>query len=407
MAAKIFKFSLMTAVSACSLALPYADTKAAGMTITAAENKYDLTDKQLSAWGSLTAQKFSYVSFAPAQNIDSYVSSGLGLNKEQHTKNYFSKYNLLKIYQFLKNVQQDTDQPAENAVFTENNGTVTDFNPGQNGQAMDIPSNIDKITAALDNHLAALNLQVTVVKPQVSLSDTNSMGINQLIAKGDSNFAGSPANRIFNIKIGAQKESGVILAPGETFSFNQYLGPVDGEHGFLPELVIKSDSTVPEFGGGLCQVSTTMFRAAMNAGFPITARRNHSYAVQYYAPQGTDATIYPGVQDLKFINDSPAHILIWATFPGKNTLRFSVYGTGDNRHINFNGPFIYDRQPDGSMQADWYRTVTFADGKIEKDTFHSDYKSPALFHKVEEYPPSQPPAATAGVQNRTVIPATN
>ncbi|MBU6447517.1 VanW family protein [Patescibacteria group bacterium] len=397
----------MAAVSACLLALPYAATKAAGMAITAAGNEYDLTGKQISAWESSAATNFSYVSFAPAQNTDSYVSSSLGLNKEQYTKNYSSKYNLLKIYQFLKNVQQDTDQPAENAVFTENNGIVTDFNPGQNGQALDIPANIDAITTALDNHSAALDLQVTVVKPQVSLSDTNNMGIDQLIAKGDSNFAGSPANRIFNIKIGAQKESGVILAPGETFSFNQYLGPVDGEHGFLPELVIKSDSTIPEFGGGLCQVSTTMFRAAMNAGFPITARRNHSYAVQYYAPQGTDATIYPGVQDLKFVNDSPAHILIWATFPGKNMLRFNIYGSSDNRHISFNGPFVYDRQPDGSMKADWYRTVTFADGKIEKDTFHSDYQSPALFHKVEEYPPSQQPSSTAGVQNQTAVPVTN
>jgi vancomycin resistance protein YoaR len=80
----------------------------------------------------------------------------------------------------------------------------------------------------------------------------------------------------------------------------------------LPELVIKKEGTVPEFGGGLCQVSSTAFRAAMNGGLPITQRRNHAYAVQYYAPQGTDATIYPGVVDLKFINDTPGDILIWA-----------------------------------------------------------------------------------------------
>jgi vancomycin resistance protein YoaR len=80
---------------------------------------------------------------------------------------------------------------------------------------------------------------------------------------------------------------GVIIKPGEEFSFNHYLGPVKAEQGFLPELVIKRTGTVPELGGGLCQVSSTTFRAAMNAGLPITQRKNHAYAVQYYSPQGT------------------------------------------------------------------------------------------------------------------------
>src|SRR6185369_10179137 len=116
-----------------------------------------------------------------------------------------------------------------------------------------------------------------------------------------SNFKGSPKNRRHNITVGVEKMKGVIVPQGAEFSFNEHLGPVDGEHGFLPELVIKKNGTVPEFGGGLCQVSSTTFRAAMTAGLPITQRRNHAYAVQYYSPQGTDATIYPGSADLKFI----------------------------------------------------------------------------------------------------------
>ncbi len=401
MGQKILKFSLFAA--AIFLAVSPAAAKAAGITISAAGNQYQLTAAQIAAWHAPAEKTFSYVSFSPPINADSYVLRGLGMQKPQTIKTYSSKYDLFKIYQFLKKAQQDTDQPAENAVFAEANGTVTDFNPGEDGQSLDIQTNISKIIAALDDHQFSLNLDVSIVRPQVSLAETNSMGINKLIAQGDSNFSGSPSNRIFNIKAGVQKEMGVILAPGETFSFNKYLGPVDGEHGFLPELVIKKEGTIPEFGGGLCQVSTTMFRAAMNAGFPITARRNHSYAVQYYAPQGTDATIYPGVQDLEYVNDSPAHILIWASFPAKNVLRFSIYGTDDSRQVSFKGPFIYDKQPDGSMKADWYRTVTFADGKIEKDTFHSDYQSPALFHKVEEYPP----AATAAPNTAASAAVTN
>src|SRR4029077_14600178 len=121
-----------------------------------------------------------------------------------------------------------------------------------------------------------------------------------------------------------------------------------------------------EFGGGLCQVSTTTFRAAMQAGLPITARRNHAYAVKYYSPQGTDATIYPGSADLKFINDTPGAILIWPYEKDKNTLVYDFYGTKDSRQVTLQTPVVYDRKPDGSMKATWTRLVT-VDGTTRTD----------------------------------------
>src|SRR4029077_4231542 len=124
-------------------------------------------------------------------------------------------------------------------------------------------------------------------------------------------------NRIHNITVGAAKFNGLIIKPGEEFSLKHSLVDVDDKHGFLPELVIKPEGVTPEFGGGLCQVSSTSFRAAMNAGFPITARRNHSFAVRYYAPQGTDATIYPGSSDLRFVNNLSSHALIETRIVGK------------------------------------------------------------------------------------------
>lgn len=178
--------------------------------------------------------------------------------------------------------------------------------------------------------------------------------------------------------------TGVIVEPGETFSFNKYLGEVDGEHGFLPELVIKKSGTVPEFGGGLCQVSSTAFRAAMDAGLPITERRNHAYAVQYYAPQGTDATIYPGVVDLKFTNDTPGSILVWPYEKDANTLIFDFYGTKDGRQVILEKPVQYDKKTDGSMKAEWTRIVT-NNGIISTSTFKSIYQPPSLFHKTEEF----------------------
>jgi vancomycin resistance protein YoaR len=110
-----------------------------------------------------------------------------------------------------------------------------------------------------------------------------------------------------------------LLLPGEIFSFNSHLGPVDGAHGFLKELVIKPEGTLPEFGGGLCQVSTTAYRGALYAGLPIVERSPHSYAVGYYSQiggHGIDATIYPGAHDLRFKNDTPGSLLLQAYTEG-------------------------------------------------------------------------------------------
>ena len=174
--------------------------------------------------------------------------------------------------------------------------------------------------------------------------------------------------------------NGIIVGPGEEFSFNSLLGEVDGEHGYQPELVIKGGKLEYEYGGGVCQVSTTMFRAAIFAGFPITERQNHSFPVRYYNPQGFDSTVYPGVVDLKFINNSPASILIQGKV-NKNILTFEIYGASDDRVVKVDNPTQYDQQSDGSMKAYFSRTVIFADGKKQTDTFRSNYKAPVKYER--------------------------
>ncbi len=273
------------------------------------------------------------------------------------------------------------------------NNRASLFEPGQNGQSVDL----FKLRLQLLSNLAQASLPVITSTVQTSLAETNSLGINELVAVGESDFSGSPRNRIHNVTVGADKFNGLIIARGEEFSFNRYLGDVDAEHGFLPELVIKPEGTIPEFGGGLCQVSSTTFRAAMNAGLPITDRRNHSYAVAYYAPQGTDATIYPGSADLKFVNNLSSSILMRTRIVGRK-LYFEFYGTKDTRTVSFEGPVQYDKKPDGSMKATWTRHVT-QDGQTTTQVFNSKYLSPALFHHnaVEQTstpnPQSPPPPA--------------
>ena len=270
-----------------------------------------------------------------------------------------------------------TKQKSEAKLVIENN-RAKEFDPGSIGQNLDM----FKTASFLNSPTNEFSLPVLTVMPQTTLADTNTLGIKELIAVGESDFTGSPRNRIHNVIVGAEKFNGLIIAQGEEFSFNKYLGEVDGENGFLPELVIKRTGVVPEFGGGLCQVSSTSFRAAMNAGFPITARRNHSFAVQYYAPQGTDATIYPGSQDFKFLNDSSGPILIRTKIVGQK-LYFEYYGTKDDRGVAFDGPVQFDKKSDGSMKATWTRHVT-KNGEVTTQTFNSTYLPPALFHPEEQ-----------------------
>lgn len=296
-------------------------------------------------------------------------------------------YRLAPIYKYVAENAQKINTAAIEPVLKIQNGSVIEFVPPKTGVKINNYKTALEILTTLQLNKNSLEMSAYESEPLAPLSSTNNLGINELIAEGESNFSGSPNNRRHNINIGINKFKGLIIQRGDEFSFNKYLGEVDKENGFLPELVIKKEGTVLELGGGLCQVSSTVFRTVMNGGMPITQRRNHAYAVQYYSPQGTDATIYPGVVDFKFINDTPGAILIWPYLKDKNTLVFDFYGSKDSRQVTLQKPVQYDKKPDGSMKAVWTRVVT-KDGETSTTTFKSVYQSPALFHKTEEFPTS-------------------
>ncbi len=243
-------------------------------------------------------------------------------------------------------------------------------------------SNIELIFDVLKKNQQA-NLRVELITKtipaKVSRETIAELGIHDLISEGKTNFKGSPKNRIFNIHRAIEQYDGIVIPPGEEFSFVDYLGEVDGEHGYLPELVIKNNKTEPEFGGGICQVSTTVFRAALYAGLEITERRNHAYPVQYYKPYGMDATIYIPRPDLKFKNNTPRSILILPKIVGTE-LTITFYGTKDGRTTTIDGPHILESNPDGSMRTIFTQIVKDAsENTIINATFPSNYKSPSLF----------------------------
>lgn len=300
---------------------------------------------------------------------------------ESYTRDYTGKKdarftNDLDLY--VVKLANETNRNPIDAKFVIDNGTATVLIPAQNGLELNVTTAISKIKNGLLANESEITLTPEITEPAITAETINSLGINDRIAVGESNFSGSTLARIQNIKVSSKIYNGYIIKPNETFSFNTVLGDVTASQGYVPEKVIIGNSLQYQYGGGICQVSTTLFRAAIMAGFPIVERKPHAFPVHYYDPQGFDATIYPGSSDLKFINDTPGPVLIQTHITGKNIF-FEIYGKSDGRVVTMDGPYQYDKQPNGAMKAYFTRTITFADGASSSHIFNSVYKSPNLF----------------------------
>lgn len=354
------------------------------------DQSFELSAEQLNqARGTFVLPNKSNLVFSPVSNKDMENLFFSKMPAQETKQENYVNYNPATIFTFIENLANAVAKPPIEPVLKIKDNYATEFIPPSDGVSVDLVSTSLLTLKNIEGYKSPLELPYSTTSPKTYLAQQNNFGINELIAQGHSNYKGSPKNRIHNITVGVEKFKGLIIKQGEEFSFNKYLGPVEKEQGFLPELVIKKEGTVPELGGGLCQVSSTTFRAAMEAGLPITQRRNHAYAVQYYSPQGTDATIYPGVVDLKFVNNTPGDILVWPHFEAGDNLIFDFYGSKDNRKVTLETPRTYDRKTDGSMKAEWTRIVE-KDGATSTSTFKSIYQSPALYHKHEEFVPATP-----------------
>lgn len=283
--------------------------------------------------------------------------------------------------EFLSELARRLDRPPIDVRLAVINGRLEEIKPAISGRKLNVEKTLVHIFVALNSGRNSAGAVFEGVEPAISLDKLQALGITSRLGRGQSNFAGSPDPRIYNIKTGSTRFNGIIVALGEEFSFNHWLGEVTASTGYQAELVIKNQKLIPEYGGGLCQLSTTLFRAAMTAGLPIVERHAHSLPVRYYNPQGYDATIYPGVSDFRFKNDSPAPILIQSEVNGVS-LSFEIFGQSDGRRVIIDGPRVYESNPDGSLKTWLRRVVTAADGNQSKDTFYSNYKSPSLFPTV-------------------------
>ena len=239
------------------------------------------------------------------------------------------------------------NQEPKNAELKMSGGKVSVFQNSHEGRAVDIERTVlnleNAIMARVSEGVNATDIttsKIVVVesKPEITSDEIESYGLKELVATGTTSYYGSPSNRRHNIAIGAAAINGTLLEPGQEFSTLGTLGEIDASTGYLQELVILENRTVPEYGGGLCQVSTTLFRSALNAGMEITQRKNHKYRVSYYEPPiGMDATIYDPAPDFRFKNNYGSYILIQSKILGTK-LTFEFYGTKDTRVVLIGTP---------------------------------------------------------------------
>lgn len=265
-------------------------------------------------------------------------------------------YNRSKIENFVRELAKTVNLPPENATFhfeAENNRAVV-FKPSKEGITLKEAQLADTIGEKLDQlettgENQEIELPVIKIPPKITTGDVNSLGIKELVSQGSSFFRGSISERIHNIQLASLKLNGILIAPDETFSFNQSLGDVSQDTGFEQAYIIKEGRTVLGDGGGVCQVSTTLFRAVLNAGLPIIERHAHAYRVHYYEDDlgpGFDATVFSPTADLKFTNDTSSYLLIQTNVDlRKKQLIFELYGTKDDRQIVISKARVWDKEP--------------------------------------------------------------
>lgn len=320
----------------------------------------------------------------------------------------FSDWETKEIIEYVEVIAQSMNRPAENALFQFQDGKVNVFKPDQKGYRLDknlavatIRESLDQLSTK-DNGNVAKELPLEELSPEISASDTNELGIVSLIAQGESWFSHSISSRIHNVDLASNKIHGHLIAPGEVFSINQTLGDISRATGYKDAYIIKDGKTVLGAGGGVCQVSTTLFRAAINSGLPIVERHAHAYRVSYYEENydvGFDATVYAPSSDLKFKNDTQNHILIQRVFDSKNHyLSFNFYGTPDNRKVEISNIRLWgisappedlyiddptlavgvvkqiDFKSWGAKAAFDWKVLDNQDNLLQEETFYSNYR---------------------------------
>jgi vancomycin resistance protein YoaR len=314
------------------------------------------------------------------------------------------------LYDYLNGLAGDINRSPANARFTFNDDTrkLEVIKPAVIGRTLDVYSSIKTINEKIAQGEHSANLTLVTNQPDVADNATGEqLGISELLVSYTSYFRGSSTERLQNIETAAANFHGLLVPPGATFSMASVMGNVSLDTGYAEALIIYGGRTIKGVGGGVCQVSTTLFRTAFMAGFPVLERHPHAYRVSYYEQTATsvdekwaglDATVFVPVVDFKFVNDSPYWLLMETYFhPNSRSLTWKFYSTSDGRKVEWesSGPQntvdppdpVYEENPDLAkgqiVQVDWAAvgadvTVTrtvYKDGQVWfSDSFITQYQ---------------------------------
>ena len=314
-------------------------------------------------------------------------------------------------------------QPRDATWAIYSNGRVRVV-PDRPGYQLDVPRSAKAVLGAAlvtDPTLRSAKLVVEKDEADRSTDEARAMRITGLVSSYQTFYGGDP-NRIHNVQLVSHLVDGHVIAPGATFSFNQATGERSADKGFLEAPVIINGELQTGLGGGVCQVSTTVFNAAYEAGLPIVSRTNHALYISHY-PQGRDATVnYPDI-DLKFVNDTGQWLLL-RTWVGSSSLTVALYGTPVHRRVvseaaplKVAGPIPIKRVSDPSLEkgeqvvdesgapprtTSVHRLVYSAAGKLLLDSvFYSSYRGEPKVIRFGTKPKPQPTTTTTTTTTTT------
>jgi vancomycin resistance protein YoaR len=313
----------------------------------------------------------------------SITLSNLDLSIDPNQKFSISDKSFQEIIADLRfDLEQDKQDFIINEINTENNQILAE------GDLKDgIKINEVELRALLNQSINSTKEIISVpltTLPSKVINNHNS-DVYTLLGSGSSNYAGSGAGRVHNIQFASDSRYKTIYVPqGETFKFNSYLGgPVSISRGWKNAYIISGGEIVPAPGGGICQMSTTFYRAALNSGLQIDKKSNHSLYVSYYTAygDGLDAAIFPGSKDLHFTNNTPSNIILHSYYNEyTQDLTVNVLGKSDGRQTELFGPFTAgdnDTNPFNlstrTNQINWIRQITDSNGKQSEEVLTSTY----------------------------------
>lgn len=401
-------------IGACAMLLLPAITEAAAITLQHDHFLFTITDRdQINLRQEQEQWMLHGTPIAPptALRVDGDEDRPLPAGIEKTTTTVWS---LPAIESLLRSKLAEFErEPGTVAIDKNGSGVIVFDGVGLPGRTVDYTKAALLVREALETGITDITLPLTITDPTVVVRSPELVerGIKEFVTVGESDFAGSSRDRRHNINVGLNTFNGFVIPQGETFSFAGNMGPIDASTGYRRELVIKGDRTEPDYGGGLCQVSTTAYRGVWTYGFPIVARKNHSYTVSYYQPVGTDATVYSGWPDMQFLNDSPGDLVMQTYMDDENDKAYFIYyGTKDNRDAELVGPYIWgytsappartefttDLPPEyrqvvgkavAGMKAAWFRVID-KDGEQTIEEVYSTYEARPYFTLigVEEMP---------------------